>query len=207
MELNKTKLSTVQVKEQFQKNEAISGVRTDKSLNAKERLIFKDMYPMHSNKEVAVKFKISTEDVERLAHEMKVYKDPTYTRSITMETKEGSEWKHPSLQPGSAPSYLIDAITAKLTEEERREAMILYKEGINPIDMMHELAVVQRIRIRKGIKYEDDNEGLFKVMNDAIDSYHGILVDIDRMENGQATNNVITIDQYIMQQQGIEEKK
>jgi len=112
---NLVKISRSEVKEKVQLNEAIKeGKRTEKDMSQKERELFKLNYPYVSNDILAKQFLISTEDVERLAHELKVYKNPDYTRAIMGKASEGD-----------TPGRLIESITKKLTEEERREIISL----------------------------------------------------------------------------------
>ena len=134
---------------------------------------------------------IGTEDVERLAHEMKVYKNPDYTRTAMSNAREGS-----------SPSHLMDAITKKLTEEERRELTILKNEGVDTVEMMEELVLVQRVRIQRGAQLEMEKGGLYRVVNDAVDTAGTLLRMLHEMRHGQKHQHNITLDQMILDSQG-----
>ena len=186
------KISLAEVKEKVQYNEAVKeGQRTDKSLSEKERELFKLNYPFVANDILAKQFLISTDDVERLAHEIKVYKNPDYTRTAMGKSKEGA-----------TPSHLMDAITKKLTEEERRELTILKNEGIDTVEAMEELVLIQRIRIQRGAQLEMEKGGLYRVVNDAIDTSGQLLIRLHEMRHGQKHQHNITLDQMILDSQG-----
>lgn len=187
---NLKKISRSEVKERVQINEAIdNGKRTDKDLSEKERELFKLNYRFVDNKTLAKQFLISTDDVERLAHEMKVYKDPGYTKSALGNRTD-------------MPSRLIEAVTQKLTEEERREIMTLKNEGIDTVQMMEELILIQRTRIQRGAKLEADRDGMHKLVNDAVDTAGVLLVKLHEMRQEGKSEGNITIDQMILESQG-----
>ena len=198
MTLEKTNLTLSEVKENIQKKEAIGKKRTDKDLDEKERKLFAKIYPMTVNTSLAKQFAISTEDVERLAHEMGAIKDPSFTRGQKISVRQG-DWKHPSAQMGTAPGYLIQEIFKTLSEEERREALTRYEEDVDPIKALKDLAFVQSMRISRGYSLEFSRDEMWRVMNDAIDSYHAILKTIYELENGQTINQNITVDDIIME--------
>lgn len=186
------KISRSVVKEKIQLNETIkNGKRTEKDMSEKERELFKLNYPFVSNEILAKQFLISTEDVERLAHEMKVYKNPDYTRKVMGKSQEGD-----------TPGHLIEAITRKLTEEERREITNLKNEGIDTIEALEELILVQRVRIQRGAQLEIDKKGLYRVVNDAIDSAVFALVKLHEMRHGTKHQHNVTLDQMILESQG-----
>jgi hypothetical protein len=186
------KVSRSEVKEKVQLNEAIKeGKRTEKDMSQKERELFKLNYPYVSNDILAKQFLISTEDVERLAHELKVYKNPDYTRTVMGKSHEGD-----------TPGHLIEAITKKLTEEERREIISLKNEGIDEIAMMEELILVQRVRIQRGAQIEAAKGGLYRVVNDAVDSAGILLFKLREMRHGTKHQHNVTLDQMILDSQG-----
>jgi hypothetical protein len=179
--LKKSKVSLAEVKESVQKEQAYKKKRTEKDLSIKERELFEKLYPMTSNESLAKQFLISVDDVERLAHETQVYKDPSYTRH-QMSISKGGKLNADGMQ---TPGYLITAITKKMTEEERREIINIYEEGINPTEMLQELAIAQSVRIQRGVTIEDNSGALYRVVNDAIDSLHAILRSMHELEHGE----------------------
>jgi hypothetical protein len=192
MTLKKIDLSPVQIKQNIIKKEAISGNRTEKTLTEKERQLFKKLYSMTENDILAKQFLISTEDVERLAHELRVYKDPAFTRS----KQSGREGQY---EMGTTPSRLITTVTKKWTEDERREILIMREEGFDPIDMLRELATMQKARVINGAEIENNRNEMWRVQNDAIDSYRDTLVKIYELENGQEINVSHSFEDLILE--------
>lgn len=198
----RTKVSLVDVKESLQKERAFRGKRTEKDLDAKEVEQFKSLYPMNSNETLAKQFMISTEDVERLAHELKIAKDDTFTR-FQMVQSGGKGGKTLDGSP-TTPGYLITAITKKMTEEERREIMNVYEEGIDPPTMLEELALAQAVRIQRGVQLEAEGESIWRSVNEAIDSLHNILKTMHEIKHGQKHVHELgnTFEEMILRSQG-----
>jgi hypothetical protein len=201
MKLVKTDLSLPEVKERLQKKDAFKKKRSDKDLTEKERKMFESLYPMTPDEELAKKFLISKDDVKRLAYNLGVYKDSAFTRHQMVVAKNDTMVVGKDGAP-STPGYLLSAMTKKWTEEERRELMIYYEEGMKPREMLQELAMAQMIRIQRGTSYEDDKGALFRVVNDAIDSLHAILKTLNEMENGINVNHEISFDKMVLRSQG-----
>jgi hypothetical protein len=193
MALKKTNLSLVEVKQNIMKESAISGKRTEKNLSDEERKLFCKLFPMTDNDILAKQFLISTEDIERLAHELHVFKDPAFTRNKQL-AKSGAK---PEM--GTTPSRLISAVTKKWTEEERREILIMREEGFDPIEMLRELASMQKARVINGAEIENDRNEMWRVQNDAIDSYRETLVKIYELENGQEINVSHSFEDLILE--------
>lgn len=197
----KTKISLVEVKERMIEEQSHRKKRTEKDMGEKEIEQFKALYPMNSNETLAKKFLISTEDVERLAHSLKVYKDQAYTR-FQMAGKGGSSFA----QDGSpaTPGYLITAITKKMTEEERREIINVYEEGIDPPAMLEELALAQAVRVQRGVQLEENNESIWRSVNEAIDSLHNILKTMHELKHGQKHIHELgdSFDAIVLRSQG-----
>jgi hypothetical protein len=196
MALQKTDLSLAQVKENVQKKEAIKHKRTEKDMDEKERKLFGKMYPMVPNELLATQFTISIEDVERLAHEMGKIKDASFTRNQMVTAKQG-DWEHPTKAPGTAPAYLVQEVLRTLNEEERREALTRYEEGIEPIQALKDLAFIQQMRIARGWNLEVSRDEMWRVVNDAVDSYHAVLKSIFEMENGSTINQRVSFDDLL----------
>lgn len=182
----KSKLSLVEVKEKVQREQALTKKRTDKDLSPKERDQFRILYPITQNELIAQKFLISTSDVERLSHELQVFKDPAYTRSAMQEAQKGNiEGRVGKDGNKFAPGYLVTQMQKRVTEEESREIMSMLEEGVDPKQMLEDLAVACQFRINKGMLIEENADGIFVAVNQAIDSYHNILKTLFEMENGQ----------------------
>ncbi|MDP3012957.1 MAG: hypothetical protein Q8M92_01855 [Candidatus Subteraquimicrobiales bacterium] len=198
----KTKVSLVHVKESLQKEQAFQGKRTENDLDQKEIEHFKSLFPMNSNEMLAKQFLISTEDVERLAHKLNVYKDDAYTRFLIAKSggKGGKTLDGSPVTPG----YLITAITKKMTEEERREIMNVYEEGIDPPTMLEELALAQAVRIQRGVQLESEKDAIWRSVNEAIDSLHNILKTMYELKHGQKHVHELgnTFEQMILRSQG-----
>jgi hypothetical protein len=178
----KSNISIVEIKENLQKEQLIKGKRSEKDLNIKEVELFELLFPMTPNKALSEKFLISTEDVERLAHKLKLQKDPAFTRYQMSGTKGGK-----ALSDGSprTPGYLLNALQRKVTEEEKRELMTTYEEGLDPEQMLEELALTQMVRIQRGVSLEYENESIWRSVNEAIDGLHNILKTIHELKHGQ----------------------
>jgi hypothetical protein len=158
--------------------------RNENDLDTKEVEQFKRIYPMVSNDILAKQFLISVSDVERLAYTHDLYKDPAFTRA----QMSGSKGQHKTGDGSSAsPGYLITAITKKMTEEERREIMVIYEEGVDPQEMMSELALAQAVRVQRGMALEAGKNEIWRAVNEAVDGLHNILKTLHEMENGQTT--------------------
>ena len=200
MTLKKTKLSLAEVKENIQQSEMTSKKRSEKDLSTKERDLFKTLYKMSTNEQLAAKFSITTEGVERLAHELKVCKNPSFTRSRMTKSKQG-DWTHPSIKEGTTPSYLIDRVSKKLTEEERREFLTKCQEKKDPVKALRDLAMIQEVRIARGFELEMDSNQMWRVVNDAVDSYHAIQKSIFEMENDTNLGEANSFDRLILERQ------
>ena len=183
--LKKTKLSLVDVKEAIQKKEVYQKKsRTEKDLSTKEVEQLTKAYPMVSNEVLAKQYLISVSDVERLAYEHDLYKDPAFTRA----QMSGSKGQHRGKDGSPAsPGYLITAITKKMTEEERRDIMNTYEEGVKPQEMLTELAIAQAVRVQRGMSLETDADQIWRAVNEAVDGLHSILKTLHEMEHGQKT--------------------
>lgn len=197
----KSKVSLVEVKESIQKEQAIRKKRTVADLSDKEIEQFKTLYPMSTNEVVAKQFIISTEDVERLAHELEIYKDEAFTR-FQMSKSAGA--KLTADGSPATPGYLITAITKKMTEEERREIMNVYNEGIDPPAMLEELALAQAVRVQRGVQLEQANDSIWRSVNEAIDSLHNILKTMHELQHGQKMVHELgnTFEEMVLRSQG-----
>jgi len=197
----KTKISLVEVKERMIEEQSHRKKRTEKDMGEKEIEQFRTLYPMNSNETLAKKFMISTEDVETLAHKLKVYKDQAYTRFQMTGTEGG---RGTSDGAPATPGYLITAITKRMTEEERREIMAVYEEGIDPPAMLEELALAQAVRIQRGVTLEEANDSIWRSVNEAIDSMHNILKTMHELQHGQKMVHELgnSFEEMVLRSQG-----
>jgi hypothetical protein len=198
------KIDLATVKEEIQKGSASQTKRTDKSLDTKEKELFERMYPMTRNEDLAKQFLISTEDVERLAHALKVYTDQAFTQHQMVKAKEGSYLNFTNSDGSTAtPGFLITEVTKKLTEEERREIVNNYIEHKDPLQSMRELAFVQEQRLVRGLNGEAGENQNFRVVNDIVDTLHQIYKSLFEMEHGTKQTHVLTVDEMILKSQNI----
>ena len=181
----KTDLTLLQVKENLQKKDALkNGKRRAKDIKKKpEELIkFKRLYPMTPNGELAKIFITDTEEVERLAHELQIYKDRAYTRQLSADSPN-IKGKNPADGSKSTPGYLITELSKIVTEEEKQELLNMYEDGCEPEELLEELAYASQIRVVRGVNMEIKGGTLFRVVNEAIDGYHNILKTLYDMKN------------------------
>ncbi|SRR5690606_1513836 len=192
------KIDLALVKENTQRD--IKKKRTENELDEKEIELFKIVYPVTSNKDLEKQFLLKPDAVERLAHDLKIYKDPAFLK--VEQAKQGSLVSK-TLESGekSAPPYLIKSIAKQLTDEEEREFLTTYKEGVDAEKMLEDLALVQAVRVKRGITYEAENNALFRVVNDAVDSLHQILKTLYEFKNGKKVTHELKFEELVLQSQ------
>lgn len=195
--MKKEKIDASIVKEEIQKEHSLSKKKTKNDFSKKELDLFKEIYPMVPNKELAKKFLITENEVRNIAFELKLYKDPAFTQNNLVESKKGNVTKASDGSP-SEPNYLLDAITKRMTEEERREIMNYYGEGIPTEQALQTLLMAQMVRIKRGMNLEEDAGGMWRSVGEAIDSANNIVVKLDEIRNGTTQNHLVTIDDMIL---------
>lgn len=66
---------------------------------------------------------------------------------------------------------------------------------------MEELILIQRIRIQRGVQIEAEKGGLYRVVNDAVDSAGILLFKLREMRHGTKHQYNVTLDQMILDSQ------
>lgn len=179
MEQKKVEISLAEVKENVELNQALKQHITEKDLDKRQVEKFKVIYPFTPNNVLKTKFNISEDAVKRLAYEHKLLKDPSFTRYQT-ETGRGVLTEDKKRMP----KHLINSVTKEMSEEERLELMNEYENGVDAYGMLQELAIIQRLRIERGVKIESDHHTMLHTVNGAVDGAHAILKTLHEMENG-----------------------
>lgn len=202
-EETKKKVSLSFVKEEIQKESALKKKRTENDLTEKEVELFKQMYKIHNNKDLAEQFLISEDDVARLGHKLRLYKDPAFTE---YKMSKGQEKKYLTTTAtesmNSTPGYLINVLSAKMTEEEKREILNLYEEGLDPVEILDQLIVAQLSRVSRGLTIEDREDTLFRVVNETVDTLHNMLKTAHELKHGKKLT--FSLDEAILRSQGKE---
>lgn len=186
------------VKEEVQKEHMVSGKRkTHKDLSQKEIDMFREIFPMTPNEDLAAQFLISENEVQTLAYTLKVYKDPAFT---SYKKSKGSLAKTTQKADGSPgePGFLLQACTQVIPEEEKRQVLNMYKEGIDYLTILDEIIIAQMIRVRNGVKLEHENQGSWRSVNDSVDTLHKMLQTAHEMKNGKQIDHNISFDDMIL---------
>jgi hypothetical protein len=195
------KVSISYVKEEVQKEKSLKKKRTEKDLTDKELELFKQMYSMHSNQDLAKQFLISEDDVARLGHELKLYKDTAFTEYKMSKSQEKQYLTTTSSESNKAtPGYLIAALTNKMTEEERREILTMHDEGLDPVEILDQVIVAQMARVARGLSIEDREDTLFRVVNETVDTLHNMLKTAHELKHGKKLT--FSLDEAILRSQG-----
>lgn len=199
--MKKDKVDMAFVNEEIQKENAIARKRTENDLTNKEVQLFKKMYSMNSNKDLAKQFLIEEEAVVKLAGKLKLYKDGAFT-----EYRKGKTIERRALTDKEgmkkAPGYLINSATKQMTDEEKREILNLYEDGLDPVEILDELIVAQMSRVSRGLEIEVTEDTLFTRLNDAVDTMHSMLKTAHELKHGKKLT--FSLDEAILRSQGKE---
>jgi hypothetical protein len=196
--MKKEKILLAESKENTQRG--IKVKRTENQLNEKEIELFKIVYPITPNRELAKQFMLKEDAVERLAHNLKIYKDPAFLK-VQQARKIGDTGRITETGEKATPPYLIREIAKQMTDEEEREFLNSYYEGVEAEEMLEELAMVQAVRVKRGIIYENKQKSLFRVVNEAVDSLHSILKTLYEMKHGKKVKHELTFEKIILDSQ------
>lgn len=168
-------------------NIAENGTRKLEDMTDKELKLFRRIFDFTSQSDMQKKFGITStvyhEAIAKLRDEGHVLeKDEAYCRSIITAD--------PAKSPGKnheTPSGLISYFANTLSEEERREIMQLYEEGVNPVEMMEHLILIQSTRVVRGTELEQNSPHLHKTSNEAAADLANMLDKLHNMKEGQKT--------------------
>jgi hypothetical protein len=164
---------------------AEDGVRTVDDISEKEKKLFIRIYPFTPDNDLCKKFGLDYAEVRRLVKVIAtegthLKKDESYSRSIVK-----ADPKKPVLATTETPAHLLSAFMNSVNEEERRELVNMYEEGMDPIELMKQVIVVQSSRAIRGTKLEKGSTTLQKQVNDAFSDLATMIGKLHEMEEGQ----------------------
>jgi hypothetical protein len=177
------------ITEDIQRREMNEGLRDYENLSEKEKKYIVRIYPFTPNADIAKKFGIKPgvlNDVKYWAKEnnLEMKKSETFARTVvpvhqggklSKKTKEG-------LTPGGMLSNYLDTVS----EEERRQIINMFEEGIEPIPLLEQVIAIQSHRAIRGSTLERNSDiTLHKTVNDAFDGLHSMIKTLHEMNEGQ----------------------
>lgn len=176
----------IQAKENFQDIEALEGHRKYEDITEKEKKHLARLYKFTPDEQLKVKFRLDTTTFERLVREMRdegydMEKDEMYSRSVVAVQKQKMVGGQPQTR-----AHLLNSFMDTVPEEQRREFLNMYEEGIEPIPIMKQLIAMQGVRLIRGGQLErNSTTQLHKTLNDAFEIMVNSVAKLQDMEEGQ----------------------
>jgi hypothetical protein len=165
------------------------GLRDYEDLSEKEKKYIVRIYPFTPNGDIIKKFGIKPgvlDDVRYWAKEnqLEMIKSETFARTVVPVQQGGklSKKAKEKLTPGGLLSNYMDTVS----EEERRQIMNLFEEGIEPIPLLEQLIAIQSNRAIRGSSLERaSSTTLHKTVNEAFADLHNMIKSLHDMNEGQ----------------------
>ena len=181
-ELEQDSKFPVKPKTDIIREELSEGERTLEQLQDKEKHLFKRIYPFTPKQKLCEKFGISSNVHDQLVKEFKdngelLHKDESYSRSVVAADPKKNA------VAGKSPSHMLSAFLNTVSEEERRELLLMKEEGLDPIGLLEELIIIQSTRILRGQAGETGPQ-LSKTMNEAMTDSRQMIKDLHEMKEG-----------------------
>lgn len=178
----------------LEKGQSLDQSREATDLSDKEIELFIRLFPFTPNSELQKKFGIEEKTIYEILNTLKkegipLKKDPLYSKTLvnrksTAATRSGQD---------TTPGYIVSALMNAISEEERREILLFYEEGVDPIPLMRQLIVLQSARVIRGFKQEQANANkVQKPVNDAANDLRAMINDLHNMTEGQ--KHVLSVD-------------
>lgn len=165
------------------------GLRDYDKLSEKEKKYIARIYPFTPNADIARKFGIKPgviDDVRYWAKEngMEMVKSETFARTVIPVSQGGKLTK--KAKQGLTPGGLLSNFMNTVSEEERRQIMNMYEEGLEPIPLLEQLIAIQSHRAIRGTTLERNSEiTLHKTVNEAFADLHNMIKTLHEMNEGQ----------------------
>lgn len=160
------------------------GERNLEDLSDKEKQLFIRIYEFTPKTKLCEKFAISPTTHDELVTKLKedgnnMRKNASYSRSVVK-----ADPKNPPAKNSETPDHLLASFMNSMNEEERREMMVMYEEGMDPVALMKQMIVIQSSRILRGYQLEKGSTQLHKTMNEATSDIATMISKLHEMEEG-----------------------
>ena len=174
----------IEPKKDVIKNELAEGKRTLDQMTDKEKHLFKRIYSFTPTQNLCEKFGIDLAVHDQLVKEYRdkgedLYKDESYSRSVVAADPQKNAIT------GKTPGSMLARFLNTVSEEERRELLLMKEEGMDPVELMEELIVIQSTRIMRGNSMEAGGQAMNKTLNEAMADTRAMIKDLNDMKEGQ----------------------
>lgn len=165
------------------------GLRDYEDLSDKEKRYIVRLYPFTPNVEINKKFGIKPtvlDEVKYWAKEnnMEMTKSETFARTVVPVGQGGKLSK--KAKQNATPGGLLSNYMDTVSEEERRQIMNMFEEGLEPIPLMEQLISIQSNRAIRGSVLERKSDiTMHKTVNEAFADLHNMIKTLHEMNEGQ----------------------
>jgi hypothetical protein len=179
----------VNVNSDYQRREMKEGLRYYEDLTEKEKRYIIRIFPYTPNIDICKKFGIDQEvlnEVKRWGkdNDLQVEKSETFARTIVPVAQGGKLTKKG--KQNRTPGALVSSYMDLVTEEERRQIINMFEEGMEPIPLLEQLIAIQSQRAMRGARHEIKSDySLQKTANECFADLHSMIKTLHEMQEGQ----------------------
>jgi hypothetical protein len=186
--MNEEENFPIDIDEDIQRKQMSDGLRNYEDLKEKEKRYIIRIFPFTPNRDICRKFGIDQPVLDEVKiwgreNNLPVQKNETFSRTVIPVAQGGKLTK--KTKEKYTPGGLMSSYMNHITEEERRQIMNLWEEGIEPIPMMKEVIAIQSQRASRGAgMLERRSDTLHKTVNECFADLSTMIVRLNEMQEG-----------------------